>query len=678
VIIGEEVPDREFGDAPEGPGAVAYPSTGVLGAFPTCITVGPSGWIQHNNFGAWFGPTFDFELDGNGGSCPGCFPLYDQDECFLDGDAGLIIPDPFTIDPGLNVIPCPSGAGTPLGVVGQTAVWGTDIDIDVHNTMPGHEPYLQAYVNVLMDWNQNGVWGDPGEHVLVNFVVPPLYIGLLSALGPPNFVIGPNSGYVWSRFSITEVPVTSPPEWNGEGDFEDGETEDYLLQVIVDNPPVACFTWVDADGLGPGTMINFNAGCSTDDNGITLYEWDWDNNGIYDFSSVAPTATHDYGDTLVHTVTLRVTDTASQTHTFTDTTVQAGIDNPPVACFTWVDADGLGPGTMINFNAGCSTDDNGITLYEWDWDNNGIYDFSSVAPTATHDYGDTLVHTVTLRVTDTATQTHTFTDTTVQASTGSLPPVADFDYTPANPTTMETVYFNSTSTDPDGTIVNWTWNIGGIIKYGEDVTHQFTSEGTYIVTLQVEDDTGHTADTSKLIPVGGIQNVTGLSRWWNLFSLPFNQSIDKTDIIVKYNDFYYSWDQAVNYNILVTFVFGWNSAQYYDFADTLEPGQGYWLFCYEFCEIWIENITVPTDDNITQLGVSWNLIGSPSYQPVDIENLIVNHNGTDYNWTEAVSEGIVNQYVFGWESAQYYNFATTLKSGHGYWMYAYKACTLKR
>ena len=217
----------EYGDAPEG--GIAYPSIGVLGGFPTCMTCGPSGWVQHNNFGAWFGPSFDFELDGNAGFCPTCFPPYDQDECFMDGDAGLIIPEPFTIDNSLNVIPCPGWTGTALGTVGQTAVWGTDIDIDVHNTMPGHPEYLPAYVNLIIDWNQNGMWGDPGEHVLQNFVVPPLYIGPLSPLGPPNFVIGPNPGYVWARFSITEVPVYI--NWNGEGYFEDGESEDYLFLV---------------------------------------------------------------------------------------------------------------------------------------------------------------------------------------------------------------------------------------------------------------------------------------------------------------------------------------------------------------------------------------------------------------------------------------------------------------
>ncbi|MCX6672107.1 MAG: hypothetical protein NTX92_09335 [Euryarchaeota archaeon] len=60
----------EYGDAPEGTNHVAYPATGVTGAFPTCMGCGPASWIQHNNFGAWFGPAFDFEMEGNAGWCP--------------------------------------------------------------------------------------------------------------------------------------------------------------------------------------------------------------------------------------------------------------------------------------------------------------------------------------------------------------------------------------------------------------------------------------------------------------------------------------------------------------------------------------------------------------------------------------------------------------------------------
>jgi V8-like Glu-specific endopeptidase len=127
-------PELEYGDAPEN--GIAYPSTSTTGAFPTCRSCGPAGWIEHTNFGAYFGPDFDYELDGNAGLCPNCFPPYNQDECFNDGDAGLMVPEPFTLDDFNNVIPCPSGLGTALGSAGQTIVWGPDIDIEVHKHTP--------------------------------------------------------------------------------------------------------------------------------------------------------------------------------------------------------------------------------------------------------------------------------------------------------------------------------------------------------------------------------------------------------------------------------------------------------------------------------------------------------------------------------------------------------------
>ncbi|MCD4789745.1 MAG: hypothetical protein K8R37_07060, partial [Bacteroidales bacterium] len=246
VITTEEGPQDEydFGDAPEGNGAIAYP-TGVTGLFPTCITVGAlNSYIQHG-FGenwAWFGPMVDLETDGNAGACPGCFPAYDVDECFNDGDAGLITPDSYTIDATGAVIPCPGAtAGSSLGIICNNATWGVDIDIDVTNTMP-----VDGYVNVLIDWNQDGQWQNDAttqcagvmtpEHVLVNFGVPSGHIGPLSGLMPigSSFQIGPNIDYVWARFSITEAPVTT--DWDGSGIFEDGETEDYLLYIKDEEP----------------------------------------------------------------------------------------------------------------------------------------------------------------------------------------------------------------------------------------------------------------------------------------------------------------------------------------------------------------------------------------------------------------------------------------------------------
>ena len=98
------------------------------------------------------------------------------------------------------------------------------------------------------------------------------------------------------------------------------------------------------------------------DGNIILYEWDWDNDAVYDATGI--TQSHDYGDTVVHTVVLRVTDTISQQSTVFDNNVQALIDNPPVACFNWVDVDGPGVGTNINFDATCSSDDVDLSGYQ--------------------------------------------------------------------------------------------------------------------------------------------------------------------------------------------------------------------------------------------------------------------------------------------------------------------------
>ncbi|MCK5565761.1 MAG: DNRLRE domain-containing protein [Planctomycetes bacterium] len=234
---GAAEPDKDYGDAPEG--VLAYPPATTVGGFPTCITVGPAGYVEHGLCWAHFEmippPGFDFEIDGNGGMCP-MFAPYDNDECFMDGDAGLIMPDPYTIQAG-TIVACPNGLGTALGQTGSMAVWGANVDIFIINNMP-----VMGYVNVLIDSDQNGAWGVVNEHVLVNWIVPIGFTGPLSALVPPPFTIGPNSGFAWSRFMISEAQVAIG--WDGSGIFEDGETEDYLLRIDTGTPPDA--DWGDA------------------------------------------------------------------------------------------------------------------------------------------------------------------------------------------------------------------------------------------------------------------------------------------------------------------------------------------------------------------------------------------------------------------------------------------------
>jgi len=221
------------------------------------------------------------------------------------------------------------------------------------------------------------------------------------------------------------------------------------------------------------------------------------------------------------------------------------------------------------------------------------------------------------------------------------------------------------------------------------VTHQFTSDGTYVVTLTVTDNDGNVDSTAKLVPVGDIEEITNMSKGWNIVSPPFNQSVSKTNLIIKYGGYYYSWSQATTSGnptgspIINQFVFGWQrtTPQMYIFASSLDPGYGYWVYSYQNnVELWAINITAASDNYITPVKTGWNIVGLPDDSSVSKTNLIVNYGGTDYSWSTAVSNGYVSDFIFGWQrtTPQMYIFASSLDPGYGYWMYAYFNCILKK
>ena len=229
--------DKDYGDAPED--AIAYPSIAGMGTFPTCLG-GSAGFVEHGLCWAHFfsgTPPFDFEPDGNGGVC--VFPLYDQDECFADSDAGLVTPTAYTIVGGA-VVPCPGVVTTvPLGPSCQMAT----ISANVTNGMP-----VTGYINVLLDWDRSGTWGGSWactptvfapEHAVVDDPIPVGFSGLWTS--PPFMVGSPGACHVWMRLEIAERAVG--PGWDGSGVFEDGESEDYLVEVLLPSTPVQRESW---------------------------------------------------------------------------------------------------------------------------------------------------------------------------------------------------------------------------------------------------------------------------------------------------------------------------------------------------------------------------------------------------------------------------------------------------
>ena len=80
-------------------------------------------------------------------------------------------------------------------------------------------------------------------------------------------------------------------------------------------PPIASFTWTPPNPKANQT-ITFDASASNDPDGsLTLYEWDWNNDSVYEESHTAPTATHTWPQAGNYSVTLRVTDNHGSTTT---------------------------------------------------------------------------------------------------------------------------------------------------------------------------------------------------------------------------------------------------------------------------------------------------------------------------------------------------------------------------
>jgi PKD repeat protein len=123
--------------------------------------------------------------------------------------------------------------------------------------------------------------------------------------------------------------------------------------------------------------------------------------------------------------------------------------------------------------------------------------FTYYTPAANYHGQDSFTYTIQdiYGATDSATVSITVSDINDQ-------PAASFTYEPTPVRINKTVFFNSTSTDVDGTIVNWTWNFGdSTMGYGERVTHIYTQIESVSVTLTVRDDDGAEASTTIVISV---------------------------------------------------------------------------------------------------------------------------------------------------------------------------------
>jgi len=289
--------------------------------------------------------------------------------------------------------------------------------------------------------------------------------------------------------------------------------------------PSASFT-LTPNPVVSGSPVSFNGSGSTDPDGtIAKYEWDFDGNGTYETSTGATaTTTKTFATAGSVTVGLRVTDNNGGTAT---TTRALTVSNrAPTASFT-ATPNPVPTGTAVSLNAATSSDPDGtVVKYEWDLDGNGSYETNTgTTATTTKTFAAPGTFTVGLRVTDNLGLTATSSKTiTVQ----NRAPVASFVATP-NPVTVNTAtgLNASGSTDPDGTVVKYEWNLDGNGNYELNTgatpttTKTFTGSGDQSIGLRVTDNNGATATTTVVVKVQSnysnvVSSTPGLIDYWRM------------------------------------------------------------------------------------------------------------------------------------------------------------------
>ncbi len=252
----------------------------------------------------------------------------------------------------------------------------------------------------------------------------------------------------------------------------------------------------------------FDDGSYDPDGGSILkYEWDWECDGTYD--EVGSDAYHTWNQPGEYCVQFRVTDNDGATDEL-DVSMNVEIINAlPTA-----DAEPLQYTTyaaeLISFDGSNShdndCDDQAIVQWEWDWENDGVFDDLYDVPDAGHSYAESGDYEVQLRVTDDEGGTDILDDPLLMHIIANLDPIACGEADTTTPTVCEPVHFTDCgSYDPDGGDIvkyEWDWDNDGVYdEEGNDVYHTWDAVGTFFVQYRVTDDEDATDELDEPLEI---------------------------------------------------------------------------------------------------------------------------------------------------------------------------------
>lgn len=224
------------------------------------------------------------------------------------------------------------------------------------------------------------------------------------------------------------------------------------------------------------------------------------------------------------------------------------------AAFTATPDKGEAP-LEVTFDASASFDPDGeISLYEWDFNEDGRYD-DAEGERVEHTFTQDGIYEISLRVTDNNGDFNVTSQTIEVGNIGALNAVITPDLEASNGKYYqgESIRFSANdSSVREGKITKYTWDFGdGTVNQGANVSHLFSKTGKYTISLTIEDNQGNTDQTELAIevvamgtaPVAKISSVPEAKAGLISGSLPLqvvfsaDQSLDAEDDIIEYQ-----WD----------------------------------------------------------------------------------------------------------------------------------------
>lgn len=238
---------------------------------------------------------------------------------------------------------------------------------------------------------------------------------------------------------------------------------------------------------------------------IISYDWNFGDKS----TGTSQIVSHTFEEKGRYDVILKVTKIDKKTgeETIDSYTVIVSIQNEALSAIIEADPQS-GPAPLkVKLDAGKSEDPDGtIKTYEWDLDEDGEFD-DATGKTVEKEFTKIGKYKVSLRVVS-STEEFDVAEKEIIVEQAKLPEakieIAD------NPTAFTTgveYIFKSASTSPGGSIEKYEWDFGDGSKpqTTKTVSHAFTKEGTFDVTLKVVDEKEEEAEILMTITVGSPQ-----------------------------------------------------------------------------------------------------------------------------------------------------------------------------